>query len=62
MCAQKTLKDTNELGANVHFDLCSDDKASMAFFGKSGQKLAAGTATQVSCNVWSDTADVRQYM
>lgn len=41
--------------ANVNFDLCEDDGAAAALFGSSGVGLAIGTATQVSCSLYSGT-------
>ena len=45
-------------GANVNFDTCIDDGASAALFGSSGVGLALGSATQVSCNQWSGSANI----
>jgi hypothetical protein len=53
LCSQQTLSDTNQYGANVNFDLCSDSGASAAFFGNSGVGLAVGTATEVDCSQWN---------
>ena len=53
LCAQNGLSGTNQYGANVNFDLCSDSGAKMAFFGNDGVGLAIGTATQVDCSEWS---------
>jgi hypothetical protein len=50
LCAQNGLTGTNQYGANVNFDLCSDSGAAAAFFGSDGVGLAIGTATQVSCS------------
>ena len=55
LCAQSTLQDTNQYGANVNFDLCRDSGASAALFGSSGVGLAVGTAVQVDCSAWSGT-------
>ncbi|KAG9767689.1 hypothetical protein ABEF93_005376 [Exophiala dermatitidis] len=55
LCAQNGLSGTNQYGANVNFDLCSDSGASAAFFGNSGVGLAVGSATQVDCSEWSGT-------
>ncbi|KAK6543568.1 hypothetical protein TWF694_000312 [Orbilia ellipsospora] len=55
LCSQNGLSGTNQYGANVNFDLCSDSGASSAFFGNSGVGLALGTAQQVSCSQWSGT-------
>ncbi|KIY02756.1 uncharacterized protein Z520_01221 [Fonsecaea multimorphosa CBS 102226] len=55
LCAQNGLSGTNQYGANVNFDLCSDSGASEAFFGNSGVGLAVGTATQVDCSEWTGT-------
>ena len=53
LCSQQGLTGTNQYGANVNFDLCSDSGASAAFFGSSGVGLAVGTATQVDCSQWN---------
>jgi hypothetical protein len=53
LCSQNGLSGTNQYGANVNFDLCSDSGASAAFFGNSGVGLAVGTATQVDCSQWN---------
>ncbi len=53
LCSQNGLSGTNQFGANVNFDLCSDSGAASAFFGDSGVGLALGTATQVDCSQWS---------
>ncbi|KAJ9611647.1 hypothetical protein H2200_004831 [Cladophialophora chaetospira] len=53
LCSQQGLTGTNQYGANVNFDLCSDSGASAAFFGNSGVGLAIGTATQVDCSQWN---------
>lgn len=53
LCSQTGLTGTNQYGANVNFDLCSDSGASDAFFGNSGVGLAVGTATQVDCSEWN---------
>ena len=53
LCSQQGLTGTNQYGANVNFDLCSDSGASAAFFGNSGVGLAVGTATQVDCSQWN---------
>ena len=53
LCSQNGLSGTNQYGANVNFDLCSDSGASAAFFGNSGVGLAIGTATEVDCSQWS---------
>lgn len=55
LCAQNGLSGTNQYGANVNFDLCSDSGAQAAFFGNDGVGLAIGTATQVDCSQWSGT-------
>jgi len=55
LCAQNGLSGTNQYGANVNFDLCSDSGAQEAFFGNSGVGLAIGSATQVDCSEWSGT-------
>jgi hypothetical protein len=55
LCSQSGLTGTNQYGANVNFDLCSDSGASNAFFGNSGVGLAIGTAVQVSCSEYSGT-------
>ena len=55
LCAQSTLQDTNQYGANVNFDLCRDSGASAALFGSSGVGLAVGTAVQVDCSAYSGT-------
>jgi hypothetical protein len=55
LCAQNGLTGTNQYGANVNFDLCSDSGASGAFFGNSGVGLAVGTATEVPCSEYSGT-------
>ncbi|KIW61131.1 hypothetical protein PV05_01289 [Exophiala xenobiotica] len=55
LCAQNGLSGTNQYGANVNFDLCSDSGAQAAFFGNSGVGLALGSATQVDCSQWSGT-------
>lgn len=55
LCSQDGLSGTNQYGANVNFDLCSDSGAQAAFFGNSGVGLAIGTATQVDCSQWSGT-------
>ena len=55
LCAQSTLQDTNQYGANVNFDLCRDSGASAALFGDSGVGLAVGTAVQVDCSAYSGT-------
>jgi len=55
LCAQNGLTGTNQYGANVNFDLCSDSGAEAAFFGDDGVGLAVGTATQVDCSEWSGT-------
>lgn len=54
VCSPATLTDTNQYGANVDFDICSDSGASAAFFPK-GFGLAVGSATQVDCSQWSGT-------
>ncbi|KAL9038592.1 MAG: hypothetical protein Q9180_003046 [Flavoplaca navasiana] len=48
-CSQSGLGGKNSLGTNVHFDLCADNGAAAAFFGRSGTELATGTAKQVPC-------------
>ncbi|EXJ59873.1 hypothetical protein A1O7_04020 [Cladophialophora yegresii CBS 114405] len=53
LCSQNGLSGTNQYGANINFDLCSDSGASAAFFGNSGVGLAVGTATQVDCSQWN---------
>ncbi|MCJ1228056.1 hypothetical protein MMC12_004716 [Toensbergia leucococca] len=58
LCAQTSLTDTNQYGANVNFDTCIDDGASAALFGSSGVALAIGTATEVSCTEWSGSANI----
>lgn len=55
LCSQNGLSGTNQYGANVNFDLCSDSGAKAAFFGNDGVGLAVGTATQVDCSEWSGT-------
>ncbi|KEF53642.1 uncharacterized protein A1O9_10042 [Exophiala aquamarina CBS 119918] len=55
LCSQSDLSDTNQYGANVNFDLCSDSGAQAAFFGNNGVGLAIGTAIQVDCSQWSGT-------
>ncbi|KAL6240874.1 hypothetical protein RBB50_012289 [Rhinocladiella similis] len=55
LCSQNGLSGTNQYGANVNFDLCSDSGAQEAFFGNSGVGLAIGSATQVDCSEWSGT-------
>ena len=55
LCAQNGLSGTNQYGANVNFDLCSDSGAETAFFGNDGVGLAIGSATQVSCSEYSGT-------
>lgn len=55
LCAQQGLSGTNQYGANVNFDLCSDSGAQAAFFGNSGVGLAIGTAQQVDCSQWTGT-------
>jgi hypothetical protein len=55
LCSQSGLTGTNQYGANVNFDLCSDSGASAAFFGNSGVGLAVGSATEVSCSEYSGT-------
>jgi len=55
LCSQNGLSGTNQYGANVNFDLCSDSGAAAAFFGNDGVGLAIGTATQVSCTQYSGT-------
>jgi len=55
LCAQDGLSGTNQYGANVNFDLCSDSGAEAAFFDNDGVGLAVGTATEVSCSEWSGT-------
>jgi hypothetical protein len=55
LCSQSSMTDTNQYGANVNFDLCSDSGAASAFFGDSGVGLAVGTVTQVDCSQWSGT-------
>ena len=55
LCAQGSLSDTNQYGANVNFDTCIDSGASSALFGDSGVGLALGTADQVDCSEWSGT-------
>lgn len=57
LCSQSGLTGTNQYGANVNFDLCSDSGAQEAFFGDSGVGLALGTATQVDCSQWSGTVN-----
>ena len=37
------------IGANVNFDICSDNGAAGAFFGSSGTEFVTGTATEVYC-------------
>ena len=53
LCSQSGLTGTNQYGANVNFDLCSDSGAEDAFFGNSGVGLALGTATPVDCSQWN---------
>lgn len=53
LCSQPDLSSTNQYGANVNFDLCSDSGAQTAFFGNNGVGLAIGTAEQVDCSQWS---------
>ena len=51
LCAQNGLRGTNQYGANVNFDLCSDSGAEGAFFGNDineGIGLAVGTAIEGS--------------
>lgn len=55
LCSQSGLTGTNQYGANVNFDLCSDSGAQAAFFGNNGVGLAIGTASQVDCSQWSGT-------
>lgn len=55
LCTPATTSDTNSLGANVNFDLCSDSGAQTAFFGNSGNGLAIGSATQVDCTEYIGT-------
>lgn len=55
LCSQNGLSGTNQYGANVNFDLCSDSGAQQAFFGNSGVGLAVGTAQQVDCSAWKGT-------
>ena len=55
LCAQNSLTATNQYGANVNFDLCSDSGAQAAFFGNDGVGLAIGTATHIDCNKWNGT-------
>lgn len=55
LCAQNGLSGTNQYGANVNFDLCSDSGAQAAFFGNDGVGLAVGTAQQISCSAWTGT-------
>ncbi|KYG46753.1 glycoside hydrolase family 45 protein [Acidomyces richmondensis BFW] len=50
LCAQATLSDTNQYGANVNFD-----SASAALFGSDGVGLGVGTAEEVDCSEWSGT-------
>lgn len=52
LCSQKTLNDTNSLGAQIDVNLCNDSGANEAFFGGSGVGLAVGTAEEVSCSLW----------
>lgn len=52
LCSQSGLTGTNQYGANVNFDLCSDSGAQAAFFGNNGVGLAIGTATEVDCGQW----------
>ncbi|KAI9890085.1 MAG: hypothetical protein M1814_004484 [Vezdaea aestivalis] len=54
LCAQSTLSDVNQLGANVNVDICQDSthngqSAIQAFFGNSNGGLAVGTAQLVPC-------------
>ncbi|KAF4548724.1 Endoglucanase-like protein 2 [Elsinoe fawcettii] len=53
LCSQSGLGGSNQYGANVNFDLCSDSGAAKALFQNSGVGLAVGTATKVSCSQWS---------
>ena len=53
LCAMPTTSDTNQYGANVNFDLCTDSGAAAAFLGPSGVGLATGTATRVDCDEWT---------
>jgi len=55
LCSQNGLSGTNQYGANVNFDLCSDSGAETAFFGNDGEGLAVGTATEVPCSEYSGT-------
>ncbi|KAF2224161.1 RlpA-like double-psi beta-barrel-protein domain-containing protein-containing protein [Elsinoe ampelina] len=55
LCSQNGLSGTNQYGANVNFDLCTDSGAAKALFGNSGVGLAVGTAVKVSCSQWSGT-------
>ena len=41
LCAQNGLTGTNQYGANVNFDLCSDSGAETAFFGNDGVPIIA---------------------
>ncbi|KAI9809435.1 MAG: hypothetical protein M1827_006872 [Pycnora praestabilis] len=55
LCSQNGLSGTNQYGANVDFDLCSDSGAAKAFFPNypNGVGLIVGSATLVSCSQWS---------
>jgi len=55
LCAQATLSDTNQYGANVNFDTCINSGASAALFGSDGVGLGVGTAEEVDCSEWSGT-------
>jgi hypothetical protein len=55
LCSQSGLSGTNQYGANVNFDLCSDSGAETAFFGSDGVGLAVGSAVQVSCSDYVGT-------
>ncbi|KAI9817175.1 MAG: hypothetical protein M1827_001287 [Pycnora praestabilis] len=62
LCAMGSTSDTNQYGANVDFDLCSDSGAAAAMFpdydnGNGAVGLIIGTAEYVSCSEWSGTEE-----